>query len=592
MQALSALGEIALSVRGKQGRKLLIWVGPGWGIGTGTPFFSNLDREQLFNGIDWFSTVLREARIALYTLSEGEKLSKAGTYQSAFFYQEFLPGVKSEDKATIGNLDRRVIAEQSGGRVIDPHKDLATSFGYNGYDMTLTETASRATEITHQIVDFDLVSEINSCVAEGAAYYTLSFNPPLTDKFDEYHELKVEIARPGLTARTSMGYYNRPYFYDRPNPAARSVTIEQLRQELLAAQSKRDAEIAWELANLELTEQVSGAELASLQRSLKGTKSRDALLALADESAFVDPPATEIPADAPPDQAAQQRMIALAVDYQNKTITKLPNLFATRTTNRFEESPEQYDLTGRKRIPYQPLHWVDNARDRVLYRNGNEVVESEAKKKKGPNAEELGLTTKGAFGPILGAVTDALSAPGGLTWSRWEKGANGLRAVFRFAEPEQKSRFKVGYCCLPEGDGTSAFLRLTAYHGEIAIDPADGSILRIMIKADLNPGAPMFRADTGAEYSPAEIGGAPLLRVDHLVEYGPVEIGGKTYICPVKSISIARARSVKVLTGLPGEFRTFGPYATKLNDVKFDDYHVFRAESRLLPGFEPVPEKK
>jgi hypothetical protein len=96
---------------------------------------------------------------------------------------------------------------------------------------------------------------------------------------------------------------------------------------------------------------------------------------------------------------------------------------------------------------------------------------------------------------------------------------------------------------------------------------------------------PDIEPDTQVEDSQAEIGGLPLLRSDTLVEYGPVTIGGKTYICPVKSISISRSRTVRILTGPQGEFRTFGPFATFLNDVSFGEYHVFRGESRILSGF-------
>jgi hypothetical protein len=61
---------------------------------------------------------------------------------------------------------------------------------------------------------------------------------------------------------------------------------------------------------------------------------------IADESAFLAPPLSEIPADSPPDPAAQQRILATAADYLSKTIAKLPNFFATRRTVRFGETAE------------------------------------------------------------------------------------------------------------------------------------------------------------------------------------------------------------------------------------------------------------
>src|SRR5580658_6341753 len=57
--AINALGEIATTERRKPGRKLLLWVGPGRGMEAFGP------KENTFYTICWFSTLLRESRIAL-----------------------------------------------------------------------------------------------------------------------------------------------------------------------------------------------------------------------------------------------------------------------------------------------------------------------------------------------------------------------------------------------------------------------------------------------------------------------------------------------------------------------------------------------
>ncbi len=72
LTALKALGEIGMTELRSPGRKLLIWVGPGWGVGSGRYFHSLLNGQQLFDAIVWFSTLLREARITLYSTSVGE----------------------------------------------------------------------------------------------------------------------------------------------------------------------------------------------------------------------------------------------------------------------------------------------------------------------------------------------------------------------------------------------------------------------------------------------------------------------------------------------------------------------------------------
>ena len=115
----------------------------------------------------------------------------------------------------------------------------------------------------------------------------------------------------------------------------------------------------------------------------------------------------------------------------------------------------------------------------------------------------------------------------GLTWSHWEQGADGRRAVFHFTVPQEKSHYTVTTCCLPDGDGTIPFHKLVGYHGEITIDPATGTIFRLALEADLKKVVPLARSDV-------------------MVEYEPVQIGRNMYICPVRSVSIIRGRTTRL----------------------------------------------
>jgi hypothetical protein len=340
---------------------------------------------------------------------------------------------------------------------------------------------------------------------------------------------------------------------------------------LRAAQGETDSNLAHQLSGIELTERLSDPKLSSWASSERGKKARQALIALADASAFSPPAPAEIPADAPPDLVVQRRMISLAADYLNDTIAKLPDFIARRTTVRYEETPEFHD--GNTRIGYRPLHVADVSRAAVVYRHGHEVVDSGTATPKKQNAEDRYLITYGTFGPLLGAAKEAFALPDSLTWSRWERGVGGTHAVFRYVIPQPKSHYQVGGCCLPDGDGMTAFQRLTGFHGEIAIDPVTGVLFRLELQADLKSTTPLVRSDI-------------------MIEYGSVQIEGRTCTCPVRSVSIMRARSVTVLTNLDESFRSYGPYATTLNDISFDDYHMFQAKARMLNGYDTMPEEK
>lgn len=119
--ALKAIGQIATAERRVPGRKLLLWVGPGWNIGSGAPGNSQKGSEDLFYTIRWFRALLREARLVLYSFSVGEKETRA------YLWKEFLPDVDSVKAAKTGDLNRKVLAIQSGGRVLDERHDILTN---------------------------------------------------------------------------------------------------------------------------------------------------------------------------------------------------------------------------------------------------------------------------------------------------------------------------------------------------------------------------------------------------------------------------------------------------------------------------------
>ena len=355
-----------------------------------------------------------------------------------------------------------------------------------------------------------------------------------------------------------------------PAMAAKRVTVAQLEQVLAAAKGKQDGKVAQQLANLELTERLSAPRLAHWEARLPGAESRRALVVLADMSAFLDPPAAEIPAAATPDVATQRQILVMAVDYATKTLHNLPNFIATRDTIHFEDSPvgQRADASV---IPYVPLHAVNRLSDTVLYRDGREIVDSDAAKHGKQGSVAPSLATSGVFGPILGTVlVDA--GQGRIVWSHWEQGAAGPVAVFSFAVPRNESHYQVEFCCVPGNFSNGVFKEFSGYHGEIAVDPVDGAILRLTLKADLKPSDPLDRSDI-------------------FVEYGPVEIGGKTYVCPVKSISITRAppptTQMRIYRGafLDNDGWSAREHLqTLLNDVVFTQYHVFRSDVRILTG--------
>ncbi len=362
------------------------------------------------------------------------------------------------------------------------------------------------------------------------------------------------------------------------------LSVEQLERVLTAARGKRDGEVAKQLCAIELTQRLSSTKLTQLSAGLPGEKSQQALLALADVSAFLAPPPGEIPATAVPDSAAQRQMLARTVGYLARTLPLLPNLFATRDIIRFESRPlapdndlavdESWRAAGRSAVT-------------VFYRDGHEYVDAGATKNAKAQAPDRGLATWGEFGPILGTVViDA--AQNRLTWSHWELSAAGPQAVFHYVVPVERSHYEVRFCCVTQHYGleTNYLIQRVGYHGEITVDPDSGTILRLTAIAD--PAA-----------------GSTIAEASLLVEYGPVDVGGKIYFCPVRGIALALSPDLKSLSStlsqlsatpasgkLPPLQKTnvttlaTSPQQYLLNDISFRQFHLFRSSSRIVSGNE------
>ncbi len=174
--SINALRSFSESQAKLPGRKLILWVSPGWPLLSGPRIDLDYKQEnELFSAIVGLSTQMREAAVTLYNINP---IGAAEGVGRQFYYQSFLKGVSKPSQVVIGDLSLQVLAVQSGG---------------------LALTGSN-----------NLTAMLEQSVADGQAYYELSFDPPRAEHPDEYHHIEVQVAKPGLTARTREGYYQQP----------------------------------------------------------------------------------------------------------------------------------------------------------------------------------------------------------------------------------------------------------------------------------------------------------------------------------------------------------------------------------------------
>jgi len=535
-RTIGVLGLIATDQRNIAGRKMLVWFGNSSVVSAWR--WCNL------NETIELSTRLREARITVnqVLVTPGpERITEAENFDTA-----------AEDKPKEPvRLWVPAIALQTGGLVL------------NSWNQEKSRISADAVH-----------GAIERSAAESRAFYSLTFDPPRTEHPDEYHHVAV-VSRPGLTAHTVGGYYNQPVYFDHPRPNVERVTVSQMEDAIRREAGGPDFPLR--LGNMELTERVMSDKRIQLLALVRNDREREALVAIADLSEFLPLPSGETPADPFPGREAELDILNRTFDYLADAIHKLPDFFATRTAVSYQEPQVRDEDSCRNRATEQALRVAFASRGTVLYRNGAEVVDAEkTNRKRLLRGRERTLDTHGIFGPVLASVlTAAATGQSTLTWSRWERSDPGNLAVFRFVVPSTAPIFEVTYCCLPEGDGTQVYRNMTGYHGEFAVDPSSGAIMRLAIEADLDE-----------DRAPQ----SPLIRSALMVDYGPVEIGGKRYISPIRSVSVSRGRTLTFMRDWGIPFIVYGPYETLVNDFSFSDYHKFGSESRILTGFEEINE--
>jgi VWFA-related protein len=178
--SIQTLGQLVAKMATRPGRNLMLWVSPGWPLLSGPRVeLDSKQQQELFADIVTLSTQLLQGRVTLYNINP---LGNTESLGSVFYYKEFVKGISKPSQVQVGDLGLPVLADQSGGLVLNFNNDVS--------------------------------SLLRECISDSAPYYEISFDPPPGDKRDEYHHLEIKLAKHGLTARARQGYYAQP---SRPN---------------------------------------------------------------------------------------------------------------------------------------------------------------------------------------------------------------------------------------------------------------------------------------------------------------------------------------------------------------------------------------
>jgi VWFA-related protein len=173
--SLQALGQVAVEAGSRRGRKLLIWIGPGWpalsSTSVDTTGITPREQDALYGAITEISTALWQSRVTLYDIDP------SGSIQGQFNYENFVKGADAPRHVDNGDLMLQVLAVQSGG-----------SIQYGN----------------------DLDALITRCMEDSKSFYVVHYTMPPAAHANEFHSLEVRVDKPGLKVRSRTLYYGQP----------------------------------------------------------------------------------------------------------------------------------------------------------------------------------------------------------------------------------------------------------------------------------------------------------------------------------------------------------------------------------------------
>ena len=363
-----------------------------------------------------------------------------------------------------------------------------------------------------------------------------------------------------------------PAAWGKP-PVTKRVTVAQFAQLVAAMRGESDGSAAKQISGMRLTERLDNEHWTQLDARMPGKQSREQLLVLADESAFLQLPESDRLPDPAPGADAQADLLAHAAAYVRDKTEEWPSFSTLRSVTRFEgtdtliamtlqddlgtrmgsamlraPTAPNWECPGSARLPSRRLDVIERATLPVIYRRGHEV---HAFSTGGEFAcTQRGVNTADEFRE-LHVLIPLVAGKGKTMWSHWEESAEGKIAVFRYVAD-------VNY-----GGDTNEPLLLMNLSGEIGVNPTDGSIVRLVEIRRWG------RGWTTREY-------------DSAVEFGAVAIGRSRLLLPLRRVAMFQTPILK-----PAEWdSTMEKYYRKshleksplqeyLNDVRYREYRLY-----------------
>jgi len=228
----------------------------------------------------------------------------------------------------------------------------------------------------------------------------------------------------------------------------------------------------------------------------------------------------------------------------------LPDFICTQVVQRFED-PKADNHWSRKDVLTIKLTYFNHLEDYKLTHLDGKPTLLDFNYVEGP-------TTRGEFGTLLLLIFHPRSQAE-FRWKAWSTVRKRRVAVLTYKIVKENSGYLVSFGEVAQGPNSV----LTAYHGEIDIEPESGNILRATQVADLPGNFPITQSTTN-------------------IQYDYRDVGGRQYLLPIRAE--VNLESVQMTPGM----RRTTKYRGR-NMVEFKDFRKFQTETTIT--FDTIDDK-
>jgi hypothetical protein len=269
--------------------------------------------------------------------------------------------------------------------------------------------------------------------------------------------------------------------------ANKKITVQQLKDLLVSLQQakKPDAEVASQLKQVELSEELTAAAMSNLLFASPGPLTSEQLCVLEARSSMLAPPPSDLPGLPSPDAGAQRAILDKAIGFAAKNDQQISHLTALKAVSRYGHIKAFSGGVGgatkwgtsRDFGDQSIMSLTSRYTETVEIDQGIEKVSASGVDQ---HLRRISPTSEGGTRPALSLILRQADEGGNIHWLRWETISGARAAVFSFAVDKRNALYSVDYCCFLTfgqvgGNDWKPFKKTVGLHGKFFIDPDTGT---------------------------------------------------------------------------------------------------------------------